>query len=132
MITSRRIAKPPPCTKATLAITRRRNFLANNPALRGNFRGLNDFFDDITKGALPPDGGVFYLRGGYINIAGDKPYIRPGAPGEEAQLIVERMRGDDDHPGYSDHQISEAMTARAINAIASKPDIWIRSIIVIA
>ena len=42
------------------------------------------------------------------------------------------MRGDDDHPGYSDHQISEAMTARAINAIASKPDIWIRSMIVIA
>src|SRR3984893_7985939 len=107
-------------------------YIANNSALRRNFRGLNDFFNDITKGALPADGGGFYLRGGYINIAGDKPYIRPGTPGEEAQLIVERMRGDDDHPGYSDHQISEAMTGRAINAIASKPDIWIRSMIVIA
>jgi phospholipase C len=74
----------------------------------------------------------FTSVGGYINIAGDKPYIRPGTPGEEVQLIVERMRDDDDHPGYSDHQISEAMTAHAINAIASKPDIWIRSMIVIA
>jgi phospholipase C len=84
--------------------------------LRDNFRGLNDFFNDITKGALPADGGVFYLRGGYINIAGDKPYIRPGTPDGEAQLITETMRGDDDHPGYSDHQISEAMTARAIGS----------------
>ncbi|HUB63304.1 MAG TPA: alkaline phosphatase family protein, partial [Methylocella sp.] len=107
-------------------------YIANNPALRGNFRGLNDFFTDMSNGALPPDGGVFYLRGGYFNIAGDKPYVRPGTPVEKAQKIIKTMSGDDDHPGYSDHQISEAMTARAINAIASNKDIWKRSVIIIA
>ena len=34
-------------------------YIANNPALRGNFRGLDDFFTDMAAGALPPDGGVF-------------------------------------------------------------------------
>jgi phospholipase C len=32
--------------------------------------------------------------------------------------------GDDDHPAYSDRQISEAMAARVINAIAAHPQIW--------
>jgi phospholipase C len=55
-------------------------YIANNPALRGNFRGLDDFFTDMAAGALPPDGGVFYLRGGYANIAKQEPYVRPGTP----------------------------------------------------
>ena len=39
--------------------------------------------------------------------------------------------GDDDHPGYSDRQISEAMAARVINAIAANPKIWKQCAIII-
>ena len=106
-------------------------YIANNPALRGNLRGLDDFFTDMAAGALPPDGGVFYLRGGSANIAKDTPYVRPGTPAAKAQAIAAAKRGDDDHPAYSDRQISEAMTARVINAIASDPEIWKRSAIII-
>src|SRR5262249_39665950 len=38
---------------------------------------------------------------------------------------------DDDHPGYSDRQISESAAARIINAIAKHPDIWRQSAIII-
>jgi phospholipase C len=105
-------------------------YIANNPALRGNFRGLDDFFTDMAASALPPDSGVFYLRGGYANIAKQKPYVRPGTPPNKAQKI-RAMRGDDDHPGYSDRQISEAMAARVVNTIAGNPEIWKQSATII-
>ncbi|MGH6823633.1 MAG: alkaline phosphatase family protein, partial [Methylocella sp.] len=105
-------------------------YIANNPALRGNLRGLGDFFTDMAAGALPPDGGVFYIRGGSANIAMQEPYVRPGTPPNKAQKI-RAMRGDDDHPGYSDRQISEAMAARVINTIAGNPEIWKQSAIII-
>lgn len=107
-------------------------YIANNPALRGNLRGLGDFFTDMAAGALPLEGGVFYIRGGFVNIAKQVPYVHEGTPVAETQAIMASKRGDDDHPGYSDHQISEAMTARAINAIAKNPEIWNRSVIIIA
>jgi phospholipase C len=106
-------------------------YIANNPALRGNLRGLGDFFNDMTAGTLPPEGGVFYIRGGFSNIAKQTPYIREGTPAAEAEAIAATKRGDDDHPGYSDRQISEAMAARVINAIAKNPEIWKRSVIII-
>jgi phospholipase C len=106
-------------------------YIANNPALRGNFRGLGDFFSDMAANALPQDGGVFYIRGGSANIAQQIPYVLPGTPDAKAKEIVKRKRGDDDHSGYSDHQISEAMAARVINAVASNPEIWSRSVIII-
>jgi phospholipase C len=108
-------------------------YIANNPALRGNFRGLGDFFTDVAVGALPPDGGVIYIRGGYANINNPKlePHVHPGTPPKKAQKIVETMKGDDDHPGYSDRQISEAMAARVINTIAGNPEIWKQSAIII-
>jgi phospholipase C len=105
-------------------------YLANNPALRGNFRGLGDFFSDMAAAAMPRDGGVFYIRGGRANIFHQTPYVLPGTPSDKAKAI-ERMQGDDDHSGYSDHQISEALTARVINAVASNPDIWKQSAIII-
>src|SRR6202030_1576871 len=55
----------------------------------------------------------------------------PGTPPGKA-LAIEKIRGDDDHPGYSDHQISEALTARVINAVASNPDIWKQSVIILS
>jgi phospholipase C len=41
------------------------------------------------------------------------------------------MKGDDDHPGYSDRQISEAMAARVVNTIAGNSEIWKQSAIII-
>ena len=43
-------------------------YIANNPAEQTNLRGEGDFFADIAKNALPPTGGVFYIRGGYYNL----------------------------------------------------------------
>ena len=39
--------------------------------------------------------------------------------------------GDDDHPSYTDSNLSEAMAARVINAIAGNPEIWAHSAIII-
>jgi phospholipase C len=99
-------------------------YLANTPPLRPNFRGMTDFFTDMAYNALP-NGGVFYIRGGYTNQMGLMPPItNPSTPAPEITAINAAKVGDDDHPSYSDRQISEAMAARAINAIASNPEIW--------
>ena len=50
-------------------------YIANNPKMNANLKGLGDFFDDVAKGRLP-DGGVIYIRGGYENIAGLSPPIQ--------------------------------------------------------
>ncbi|MGO9688725.1 MAG: phospholipase C [Syntrophobacteraceae bacterium] len=106
-------------------------YLADTPPLRPNFRGLTDFFTDISKNALP-EGGVFYIRGGYINQMGLLPPItNPHTPRDEIKKINAAKAGDDDHPVYTDRQISEAMAARAINAIASNPKIWEQCAIII-
>jgi phospholipase C len=106
-------------------------YIANNPALRGNLRGLGDFFADVAAGRLPRKGGVFYIRGGFANIAKQVPFVHEGTPTAEANAIAAAKRGDDDHPSYSDRQISEAMAARAINAIAKNPKVWNRSVVII-
>ncbi|NNN18234.1 MAG: phosphoesterase, partial [Acidimicrobiaceae bacterium] len=77
-------------------------YVSNNPKMRNNLRGLGDFFQDIKDGRLPKSGGVFYVKGGYGNIAG----LRPVDPHAQGVFV-----GDDDHPGYSDAMISEAMVA---------------------
>ena len=77
--------------------------------------GENDFFTDIANNKLPSGGGVFYIRGGYYNIVG------PDAADPEPELSRHRRphrdarsprstppsRGDDDHPSYSDKQLSK-------------------------
>jgi len=99
-------------------------YLADNPlVLNGNLHGAKDFFDAIQAQALPASGGVFYLRGGYNNNDGLVP-VDP-TPG-----IQHAFLGNDDHPGYSDQQISEALSAEAINAVASSP-YWSQSAIII-
>lgn len=106
-------------------------YIANNPAFRGNLRGLNGFFVDVKNNALPFEGAVFYIRGGFTNIVKEIPYVNPATPAAEAQAIVAAKAGDDDHPSYSDRQISESMAARAINAIAKNRELWEHSAIVI-
>jgi phospholipase C len=106
-------------------------YLANTPPLRPNFHGLTDFFTDMANNSLP-QGGVFYIRGGYGNQMGLLPPItNPSTPADEIAAIKKHKFGDDDHPSYSDRQISEAMAARVINAIASNPRIWRQCAIII-
>lgn len=112
-------------------------YIANNPAFRANLRGAGDFFADLEKGDLPAAGGVFYLRGGFTNLPGMTPPIQnPDFPAHltdaDRATIARTKKGDDDHPAYADRQISEAMAARIVNAIAGRPEIWNRSAIIIA
>ena len=114
-------------------------YLANNPAERASFGGENDFFNDMTNGTLPGNGvgGIYYIRGGYYNLNyanGVTPPIQnnnyPNSAGFQSSDITAinaSKSGDDDHPSYSDRQISESMNARIINAIASNPQIWSRA-----
>ncbi len=98
-------------------------YIANNPEETENhLRGLGDFFTTIKEKKLPV-GGVFYLRGGYGNLDG----LVPQDPDATTRADYQ---GNDDHPGYSDAQISEALLADEINAIASSP-YWAESAIVI-
>ncbi|MBV9712187.1 MAG: hypothetical protein JO011_14870, partial [Ktedonobacteraceae bacterium] len=89
-------------------------YVAANPAISVNLHGLNDFFVDISQGKLGNEGGVFYLRGGFQNQAGLTPL-------NSNSTVQKNFQGDDDHPGYSDSQLSEALVAREINAIAQSP-----------
>ncbi len=99
-------------------------YLADNPqVLNGNLHGAKDFFDAVEGGKLPSDGGVFYVRGGYDNNDGLVPV-------DPTPAIAHTFIGNDDHPAYSDQQISEAFAARAISDIANSP-YWPQSAIVI-
>ncbi len=106
-------------------------YLANTPSQAAKLKGETDFFTDIATHNLP-NGGVFYIRGGYGNQMGLSPAItNPNTPAAEAAAIIKAKAGDDDHPGYSDRQISEAMAARVINAVAGNRDLWSKSAIII-
>ncbi len=111
-------------------------YLANNPAFAGNFRGMGDFLADMRDGNIPVGGGVFYIRGGFGNLQTFVPPIQnPHFPADltaaDIHAIDTVKSGDDDHPAYADRQISEAMAARVVNAVASRPEIWSQSAIVI-
>jgi phospholipase C len=97
---------------------------ANNQVeTAAHLKGLGDFFTTINAHALPADGGVFYVRGGYSNLDG----LTPRSP---SPAVKAAFAGNDDHPGYSDLQISEALLADEINAIASSP-YWSQCAIII-
>jgi phospholipase C len=99
-------------------------YLGDNPlVLKNNLHGAKDFFDAVEGRRLPRDGGVFYLRGGYDNNDGLVPV-------DPTPAIQHAFIGNDDHPAYSDQQISEAFAARAINDIANSP-YWPESAIII-
>jgi len=98
-------------------------YVANTPAIRSQLHGLGDFFTALTNQTLPKSGGVFYVKGGYTNNLG----LTPANPNATVQ---KNFLGDDDHPAYSDAQISEAAVATAVNAIAASP-YWPNSAIII-
>ncbi len=106
-------------------------YLANTPGVGDQkLKAETAFFTDIADNALP-DGGVFYIRGGYGNQMGLAPHTAAGTPADEVAAIQASKSGDDDHPAYSDRQISEAMNARVINAIAGNPALWAQSAIIL-
>lgn len=98
---------------------------ANNPGeTQSHLKGLGDFYTAVANSSLPPEGGVFYVRGGYGNL----DHLVPRSP---SPAVKAAFPGNDDHPGYSDTQISEASLADSINAIASSK-YWPESAIIIA
>ena len=113
-------------------------YISNNPFEYPNMAGEHNFFQDVANNNLPSGGGVIYLRGGYYNTHNQLPPIQntnypntAGLTSTDIATINAAKSGDDDHPSYSDHQISETMAARAINAIASNPTLWAQSAIII-
>ncbi len=98
-------------------------YIANNDTLAAHLHGLHDFYAALQSGGLPPSGGVFYVKGGYKNELG----LTPADPDPRVQR---NFLGDDDHPAYSDAQISEALLAAEINAIA-RSKYWAESVIII-
>jgi phospholipase C len=96
---------------------------ANNPVeTKAHLKGLGDFFSAVNGKQLPSSG-VFYVRGGYGNLDG----LTPQDPNPAVQAD---FAGNDDHPGYSDLQISGALIADEVNAIANSP-YWKDSAIII-
>jgi phospholipase C len=98
-------------------------YVSNNPKMRAQLHGLEDFFKALEGKTLPSSGGVFFVKGGYKNILGLKP-------SDPDPAVQKNFLGDDDHPAYSDSQISEALVAESINKIAASP-YWSESVIII-
>ncbi len=98
-------------------------YIADNPLASAHMHGLGDFFSDVAARRLPTSG-VFYVRGGSGNIQGFAPAV-------PTPSVAALFAGNDDHPGYSDSAISEALLAQEINAIAQSP-YWKDSAILIA
>ncbi|MBV9973671.1 MAG: hypothetical protein JO135_10090 [Candidatus Eremiobacteraeota bacterium] len=97
-------------------------YVVNNDIMRGQMRDLSAFYSDLSSGALPPRG-LFYLKGGSHNTLGLRPANQDPA-------VQRSFNGDDDHPGYTDQQISEAFVASLVSAIAQSR-YWNDSAIVI-
>ncbi len=99
-------------------------YLADNTkVLANNLHGAQDLLDAVNNQTLPANGGVFYYRGGYSNNQGLVPV-------DPSVNIQHSFIGNDDHPAYSDQQISEAFAAQMISAIANGP-YWNQSAIIV-
>ncbi|MGH7714721.1 MAG: alkaline phosphatase family protein, partial [Vulcanimicrobiaceae bacterium] len=98
-------------------------YISNNSKFRSDLHGLQDFFDAVDRQTLPKANGLFYVKGGYENTLG----LKPTDPDPKVQ---KNFIGDDDHPGYSDAQISDAMVATTIDKIAAS-SYWPESAIIV-
>jgi phospholipase C len=97
-------------------------YVVKNKSMVSNVHDITAFYGDIANGRLP-DRGLFYLKGGSHNTLG----LRPA---NKDPYVQRNYLGDDDHPGYTDSQISEAFVASLVSAIA-KSKYWKDSAIVI-
>lgn len=94
-------------------------YIRQNPAMWSGEHDLTEFFPTVESGQLS-DRSVIFVKGGLKNPFGWKP-ANPGAM---------TILGDDDHPGYSDSQLSESLVAKVVNAVARSP-YWKDSAIII-
>ncbi|HEV2134666.1 MAG TPA: alkaline phosphatase family protein [Terracidiphilus sp.] len=94
-------------------------YIRQNQSMWSGEHDLTDFFTVIEKQELPAQSVVF-VKGGRENPFGWKP----------ADPAAQNIVGDDDHPGYSDSQLSESLVAKVINAVARSP-YWKDSAIVV-
>jgi phospholipase C len=98
-------------------------YLRRNPYFWEGVHDLGELFPALKNGTLG-DRGVIFVKGGRDNDFGFKP-------ANDSPYVQLHFRGDDDHPGYADSQISEAMAAEVVNAIAQSK-YWNDSAILIA
>jgi phospholipase C len=97
-------------------------YLRQNPSFWRGVHDLRDLFPAIQKGALG-DRSVVFVKGGYENPFGWKP-------ANKDPYVQQNFLGDDDHPGYSDSQLSESLVATVVNAVA-KSKYWKDSAILV-
>lgn len=97
-------------------------YLRENAYFWRGVHDLNELVPAITGGKLG-DRGVIFAKGGYHNPYGFKP-------ADQSTYVQSHFQGDDDHPGYSDSQVSQASVATLVNAIA-KSKYWNDSVILI-
>lgn len=88
-------------------------YIRQNEPLWKGVHDLDDFFTVLSERKLPSRSVVF-VKGGLHNPFGWRP-------ANSNALVRAHFAGDDDHPGYSDSQISESLVAKAVNAIARSP-----------
>ncbi len=99
-------------------------YLGDNSSVNTHqMHSLGQFYTDVANQALPAGGGVFYVRGGYYN----NDNLAPIDPNPNVKGATP---GNDDHPNYSDAQISETLVTDSVNAIAKSP-YWPESVIII-
>jgi phospholipase C len=94
-------------------------YIRQNPAMWSGEHDLTEFFTDVEKQQLPARSVVF-VKGGKRNPFGWKP----------ANPAAAKILGDDDHPGYSDSQLSESLVAKVVNTVARSP-YWKDSVIIV-
>ncbi|HTV06638.1 MAG TPA: alkaline phosphatase family protein [Acidobacteriaceae bacterium] len=94
-------------------------YIRQNPSMWSGEHDLVDFFSMMKDDALPPKSVVF-IKGGMQNPFGWKP----------ANPYAQGILGDDDHPGYSDSQLSESLVAKVVNTVARSP-YWKDSVIIV-
>ncbi|HKU67482.1 MAG TPA: alkaline phosphatase family protein [Candidatus Baltobacteraceae bacterium] len=97
-------------------------YVVKNRSMVSNMRDLTAFYSDVSHARLP-DRGVFYIKGGSHNVLG----VHPANPD---RYVQKHYLGDDDHPGYTDSQISQALVASAVSTIVHSA-YWKDSAIVI-
>jgi phospholipase C len=88
-------------------------YVRENAQLWNGVHDLKAFFSMMAERRLPARSVVF-VKGGRHNPFGWKP-ANPSA------RIQKEFLGDDDHPGYSDSQLSESLVAKVVNLIARSP-----------
>jgi phospholipase C len=97
-------------------------YLRKNPYFWRGVHDVTDLYPALRNGTLG-DRSVVFVKGGIRNSFGWKP-------ANPSPVVQTNFLGDDDHPGYSDSQISQAFVAKTVNAIA-KSKYWKNSLILI-